>query len=691
MQQTYLDGLSQKVLVEKALINIDENKCIWMHDLMEEMGKEIIRQESPGEPGKRSRLWFHEDVYDVLTENTGTNKVKGIIVKLPRPIEISLNAKCFKKMKSLQLFININASFSGEVRYLPNQLRFLDWPGCPLQSLPSNFNPKNLVSFNMPGSQISRLGGGFKSFHRLKSMNLEGCHSLTEVPNFSGMFPSLETLCLSYCMSLVELHPSVGSLEKLVDINLAGCYSLTMFPRIDNSTSLRSIDLRGCTSLKHFPEIEEKVESLTTLILTKSGIKELPSSINNLISLEVLHVGFCSSLAQIPQSIYDLQQLQTFCLQNGPKFVTLTNTMNSGVLPTNPNVADDKYGSTPESNDETSLRLPNLRSFIAGDCNLSDTDFLVSLDCVSTLERLDLSGNIFESLPLCFTKFASLTYLDLDGCKRLREIPELPPNVESLHARNCVSLKRIANLSNILEQKGSKMINHMNLTKCWRLRDRLAQDVKKMKRTLLINEVTLFSLCLSSLQSEFQVVFPASDVPEWFSCQMDFTAGFPFYEFSFDIVPHLQLENTGLAICVALEKPQANYRYQCDFEVHFSFNHHRPWPDRVLGEIDATEPAHVFMYYYPFSKIPPFLRLIPPPVTFRVTIVCRLADDGDDPPIKSCGVHLVMPPNEDVSIKISKSQKLPPEETLDLKTRRTDKVEDDYKLSEDDEDDEEPL
>lgn len=41
-----------------------------MHDLMEEMGKEIIRQESPGEPGKRSRLWFHEDVYDVLTENT---------------------------------------------------------------------------------------------------------------------------------------------------------------------------------------------------------------------------------------------------------------------------------------------------------------------------------------------------------------------------------------------------------------------------------------------------------------------------------------------------------------------------------------------------------------------------------------------------------------------------------------------
>ena len=34
------------------------------------MGKEIVRQESPNEPGKRSRLWFPEDVYSVLTENT---------------------------------------------------------------------------------------------------------------------------------------------------------------------------------------------------------------------------------------------------------------------------------------------------------------------------------------------------------------------------------------------------------------------------------------------------------------------------------------------------------------------------------------------------------------------------------------------------------------------------------------------
>ncbi|BBH09474.1 hypothetical protein Prudu_021979 [Prunus dulcis] len=57
-----------KVLKEKALIHVNEDNSIWMHNLIEEMEKEIIRQESLLKPDKRSRLWSHEDVYQVLTE-----------------------------------------------------------------------------------------------------------------------------------------------------------------------------------------------------------------------------------------------------------------------------------------------------------------------------------------------------------------------------------------------------------------------------------------------------------------------------------------------------------------------------------------------------------------------------------------------------------------------------------------------
>jgi hypothetical protein len=68
-----------QVLVDKSLIYIDHHeycpntklpyKSLEMHDLLQEMGREIVRQESPTEPGNRSRLWFHEDVRQVLERN----------------------------------------------------------------------------------------------------------------------------------------------------------------------------------------------------------------------------------------------------------------------------------------------------------------------------------------------------------------------------------------------------------------------------------------------------------------------------------------------------------------------------------------------------------------------------------------------------------------------------------------------
>jgi hypothetical protein len=58
------------VLVEKSLIKISESDNVTLHDLLEDMGKEIVRQESPAEPGKRSRLWLPDDIVHVLEVNT---------------------------------------------------------------------------------------------------------------------------------------------------------------------------------------------------------------------------------------------------------------------------------------------------------------------------------------------------------------------------------------------------------------------------------------------------------------------------------------------------------------------------------------------------------------------------------------------------------------------------------------------
>ena len=61
------DGLN--ILVNKSLITILDENELQMHDLLQEMGQTIVRQESTKEPGKRSRLWDHNDVCYVLKKN----------------------------------------------------------------------------------------------------------------------------------------------------------------------------------------------------------------------------------------------------------------------------------------------------------------------------------------------------------------------------------------------------------------------------------------------------------------------------------------------------------------------------------------------------------------------------------------------------------------------------------------------
>ena len=61
-------------LVERSLIKINGWCEINMHDLLRDMGREIIREKSPDHPGKRSRICQHEDSWNVLNKQMVTFK-----------------------------------------------------------------------------------------------------------------------------------------------------------------------------------------------------------------------------------------------------------------------------------------------------------------------------------------------------------------------------------------------------------------------------------------------------------------------------------------------------------------------------------------------------------------------------------------------------------------------------------------
>ncbi|XP_043714554.1 disease resistance protein RUN1-like [Telopea speciosissima] len=59
-----------KLLTERSLVTINEDNRLCMHNLIRDMGREIVRRQSPKKPGKRSRLWDSREALDILLNHT---------------------------------------------------------------------------------------------------------------------------------------------------------------------------------------------------------------------------------------------------------------------------------------------------------------------------------------------------------------------------------------------------------------------------------------------------------------------------------------------------------------------------------------------------------------------------------------------------------------------------------------------
>lgn len=57
-------------LVDRGLITIGEGNKLIMDQLLRDMARRIVHQESPNEPGRRSIVWDHEDSFHVLSNKT---------------------------------------------------------------------------------------------------------------------------------------------------------------------------------------------------------------------------------------------------------------------------------------------------------------------------------------------------------------------------------------------------------------------------------------------------------------------------------------------------------------------------------------------------------------------------------------------------------------------------------------------
>ncbi|KAM5549066.1 disease resistance protein RPV1-like [Rosa sericea] len=572
-----------KVLEEKALIKFEKDNSIWMHDLIEDMGKEIVRQESPNEIGQRSRLWLYEDVCEVLEENKGTDKIRGIMLRShysqktwldfgQKGKTIRLNGGSFTNLKNLQIFKVDCWMFCKEgVDYLPHQLRVLHWMRCSLPSLPKSFNPTKLVILHMNGPCTTPLAEGLKNMRYLKSIKLSGCDGLTRIPDLSGL-TSLEYLKLSSCEDLVEVHPSVGLLDKLVILKLTYCQKLQMFP-----------------------EIEGDMKSLNHLDLSFTAIKELPCSVGNITGLKSLSLYRCDNLTDIPSSIfYALQRLEKLDLQHCSYLVTFPTKSES--LPPPP-VFSTNLTSRLQVHLDYCNRLQEISEFPR------EIDGL-DVRCCWSLERISKLSKILEGKDS-----KMFGRLDLTDCRRL-----------------CDNLARGV----VSEVEVDKRLFHLA-----KKRDKMASSPfagtkevmgKAEKLTALL---TLFFSCAKS--EEFQVEFPASaPLPNWFTCHQDVKSEeIKEHEFCIEIPQNSNWDNKGLALCIQ----------SCSFEVtHFVYINGIKFDEKILSGDE------VWVHYIPFVTV--MRRLsecgMPPPDMFRVMFCFEDKIISDTMPLGgSWGVHLI--------------------------------------------------
>ncbi|XLS95272.1 hypothetical protein HN51_071280 [Arachis hypogaea] len=429
------------VLVEKSLMKINQyDNNVTMHDLIESMGKEIALKESPEMPGKRSRLWFYEDIVKVLQDNLGTSTIEIIYLEFPvleregdedsfekeenKDVEVKWDGTAFKEMKNLKTLIIKNGCFSKCPKNLPNSLRVLEWWRYPSEWLPNDFQPKKLSILKLLNNLYlaHKLDSLSKMLISLKVLKFDYSDSLKKIPDVSNLQLLEEFSCVR-CSNLVSVDSSVGFLPKLKILNAAFCFKLRSFPPVINLASLEELVLFGCSSLEKFPEILEEMENLKALYLWGTGIKDLPCSFCNLSRLRRLTLN-ANEMYRIPSVIGMMPRLFLCDIELGGNKGRVSGEQEEGL-----------HGILTHS-----LPSADMRRLSITNSNLSDDFFPLAVAWFPNVISLVLGGNNFTVLPECIQQFRFLKELLVNDCKHLREIRGIPPNLEFFSAVNCKSL-----------------------------------------------------------------------------------------------------------------------------------------------------------------------------------------------------------------------------------------------------------
>ncbi|XP_050103762.1 TMV resistance protein N-like isoform X2 [Malus sylvestris] len=417
---TILDGSSRfsveaeiTTLCDRCLLYIDEATNLRMHDLIRDMGREIVRAESPVELGKRSRLWHSKDAKSVLRNKSGTEAVEGLRLLLPEHSddEQSFSTKAFKNMRRLKFLALKHVKLTGSYKHLSKELSSLLWIGFPFEAIPADFDPRNLVYLGLWDSKLVRIWEDSNLLpKKLKRLTLGNCHNLTELPDFSKL-PHLRNLTIKGCkglcggyhflaqLKMIErlilrdcnitdgaVLESLGRLSSLTELDLGG-NGFNRLPILSGLSHLQVLYLRHCTNLQAIPDLPN---SLQTLKASYCTALEIMSDFSKMSKMRKLELKDCRNLKDIPNLENSLDNMYSIHMEG---CTSLTDTFKENLRTKN------AFGGIFLSGND----IPNWLAYVAGEDKTvkfevpPSTDYIggLALGIVYSSDNSDSTGYLY--------------------------------------------------------------------------------------------------------------------------------------------------------------------------------------------------------------------------------------------------------------------------------------------------------
>ncbi|XP_068479782.1 TMV resistance protein N-like isoform X3 [Phaseolus vulgaris] len=305
-----------RVLVERSLVTVDDKNQLGMHDLLRDMGREIIRSKSPMELEERSRLWFHDDVLDVLSKETLMEKLK---------------------------ILNLSHS-----HYLTKTPDFLNLP-----------NLEKLVLMDCP--RLSEVSYTIGNLTKVLLINFQDCIGLRNLPRSIYKLKSLKTLILSGCLKIDELEESLEQMESLTTL-IADKTGITRVPfSVVRSKSIGYISLCGYEGFSRdvFSSI---IWSWMSPVNSLSSRVQTFVDMSSLVSLDVQK----SSSNQLSYLSEELPKLQSLWIECGSDLQLSRDT--SSIL-------DALYATNSEESESSGTTSQMQNVFTLIECNSSSKRF----------------------------------------------------------------------------------------------------------------------------------------------------------------------------------------------------------------------------------------------------------------------------------------------------------------------------